>query len=166
MNIRPCHRNDWPRVCEIYNYYIENTIITFEEEALSVDALGARVSAYTQSYPWLVCVVEGAVVGYAYANPWHARSAYRHSVEITVYVRNTETGKGYGKALYQVLLKELAQLNCHVLVAGIALPNAPSVKLHEHFGFTQVAHFHEVGRKFGQWIDVGYWQKIESVTRK
>jgi phosphinothricin acetyltransferase len=160
MEIRPCTRNDLPSICAIYNYYIKNTAISFEEAAISVDELERRWSSYTQHYPWLVCVVNGAVVGYTYASKWRDRSAYRHSVEIAVYVKYSETGKGYGKALYQALFKELAKLNCHAILAGIALPNEASVKLHEYFGFSKVAHFHEVGRKFGKWIDVGYWQKI------
>ena len=68
-------------------------------------------------------------------------------------------GKGYGKALYSVLLNSLNNLDCHVILAGIALPNEASVGLHEYFGFKKVAHFPEVGFKFGKWVDVGYWQK-------
>jgi L-amino acid N-acyltransferase YncA len=159
MELRPCNANDLPEICDIYNHYIANTTITFEEEAISVEELGSRVSSYTRSHPWLVCVVDKAVVGYAYARKWHERSAYRHSVEATVYIKHTETGKGYGRALYQKLFHDLEKLDCHVILGGIALPNEPSVRLHEYFGFTKVAHFHEVGWKFGQWVDVGYWQK-------
>ena len=159
MLVRPCEEQDMPAICEIYNYYIKNTTITFEEDELDVYAIKARVEAYTKSFPWLVCEVDGSVVGYAYATKWKERAAYRKSLEVTVYVKHSLGGKGYGKALYSVLLNSLNNLDCHVILAGIALPNEASIGLHEHFGFKKVAHFPEVGFKFGKWVDVGYWQR-------
>ena len=156
--IRACVDADLSALCDIYNHYIANTVISFEVDALTPAEMGTRVAAYTQQYPWLVCEVDGVLAGYAYACRWQERSAYRHSVMSSIYLRHTETGKGLGKALYGALLCEVAKLDCHAIVAGIALPNAASVGLHEHFGFVKTAHFPEVGRKFGQWVDVGYWQ--------
>ena len=163
MLVRAFEEKDIPAICDIYNYYITNTTITFEEEALGVTVMGARIDTYTKSFPYLVCEVEGAVVAYAYATKWRERVAYKKSVEVTVYVGHRFLGKAYGKALYSALLNALAEQGCHVILAGIALPNEASIGLHEHFGFEKVAHFSEVGNKFGKWVDVGYWQKTVPV---
>jgi phosphinothricin acetyltransferase len=159
MEIRSCEKKDIKSICSIYNYYIEYTVITFEEALVSHEDMAHRVAYYTQQFPWLVCEVNGDVVGYAYATKWQQRSAYKNSVEVTVYLRHGKSGQGYGQSLYKALLQSLSG-NCHAIVAGIALPNAGSIRLHEKFGFEKVAHFKEVGQKLGRWIDVGYWQKI------
>jgi L-amino acid N-acyltransferase YncA len=160
MKIWPCEEKDIPAICAIYNYYIENTVITFEEVPVPVSEMSERVKFHSKLWPWLVCEVEGAVVGYAYASKWKERAAYKNSVEISVYIQNASVGKGYGKALCGALLDALTKLGCHVVIGGVALPNAASIALHEHFGFQMVAHFSEVGFKFGRWVDVAYWQKI------
>lgn len=159
MMIRAATSADAQQVCEIYNHYIANTVITFEEEAVSPEVMAARIESYTKIYPWLVCEVDGEILGYAYATRWRERAAYRHSVEVTVYVKNSAARHSYGKALYKKLLALLEDMGCHLVLAGIALPNEASIGLHESFGFTKTAHFSEVGFKFGQWVDVGYWQK-------
>ena len=159
MLIRACEIKDIPAICDIYNYYINHTIVTFEETPVAVDEMASRVEIYTMQYPWLVCEVGGAVVGYAYASKWKERSAYKHTAEVTVYLKNGLSGNGYGKALYSVLLDKLKAQGCHVALGCLAIPNEASAGLHEYFGFKKVAHFTEVGRKFNQWVDVGYWQK-------
>lgn len=160
MNIRPFESKDVEQVCDIYNYYINHTVITFEEEPLLSSEMLVRIEAYAALYPWLVCEVDGDIVGYAYATKWKERSAYKSTAEITVYLKHGLSRKGYGKALYASLLQSLKERNCHVVLGCIALPNEASEKLHEYFGFEKVAHFTEVGRKFGKWVDVGYWQKV------
>jgi len=159
LNIRQCTLDDSKQICDIYNYYIKNTIITFEETLVTAQIMAQRIETYTQQFPWLVLEDEKKqIVGYAYANKLAERSAFQHSVEMTVYLHHEAGGKGYGKALYKALLSLLAKAEFHVAIAVISLPNHPSVKLHESFGFNQVGHFSQVGRKFDQWIDVGYWQ--------
>lgn len=160
MKIRVCEERDVAAICDIYNYYIENTVITFEEVTVPVAEMSRRVESYGKYFPWFVCEVEGAVVGYAYASKWKERAAYKHSVEISVYVHQARGRNGYGKALYSVLFAALTDLGIHVVIGGIALPNAASIALHESFGMHKVAHFPEVGFKFGRWIDVAYWQKV------
>ena len=112
--------------------------------------------------PWLVA--EGPAqecAGYAYAGRRHKnRCAYRHSVEVTVYVEPEAVGAGWGTQLYAGLFAALRQTAAHFAVGGIALPNDASVALHEKFGMRKVAHFSEVGFKFDRWIDVGYWQLL------
>lgn len=162
MKIRNCTEKDVSQICEIYNYYIKNTVITFEEIPLEVAEMQSRITAYMKLYPWYVCEDNDEVVGYAYATKWKERTAYKNTVEITVYIKHGLQGKGYGKALYSTLIEALDKLGCHVILACIALPNGASAGLHEYFDFKKVAHFSEVGRKFDRWIDVGYWQRILS----
>lgn len=160
MNIRSCTAHDVPAICAIYNHYIEHTVITFEEIPLTVAQMHERIDAYMQLYPWLVCEDAGEIVGYAYASKWKERSAYKHTAEVTVYLKHDATQKGYGSALYEELIDQLKAKGCHVLLGCIAIPNEPSAKLHERFGFSKIAHFTEVGRKLDRWLDVGYWQKV------
>lgn len=160
MMVRDCTDNDIAAMCEIYNFYVENSLCTFEETVINETEMQSRVSATTLSYPWLVCEEDGVVRGYAYATAWKSRSAYRNSAEVTVYVNPQQMGKGFGKALYQTLESKLTQQNRHALLAGIALPNPASIALHEKLGFEKVAHLKQVGFKLGKWVDVGYWQKI------
>lgn len=158
--VREAVPSDAHSVADIYNHYIGNTAITFEEEPVNAPEMAQRISAVqSASLPWLIAISASVVVGYAYATPWKSRSAYRFSVETTVYLAPEHTSKGVGTVLYGRLLDILRARNIHCAMGGIALPNASSVALHEKFGFRNVARFHEVGFKFDQWIDVGYWQK-------
>jgi L-amino acid N-acyltransferase YncA len=159
--IRSATQSDAAALAQIYNHYILNTIITFEEEAISASEMAERI-AEVQKYtlPWLVLEEGEVLLGYAYASRWKARSAYRFSVETTVYLAQGQGGHGYGTQLYARLFAELAACGVHAAIGGIALPNPASVALHEHFGMDKIAHFKEVGFKFGQWIDVAYWQKL------
>ena len=156
--IRSVERRDIPRICEIYNHYVLNTSITFEEQPVSPEDMEKRVSDYTAALPWLVYEEDSAILGYCYATKWRARSAYRHSAETTVYVDKNYLRRGIGLALYESLIEQTRARDIHVLVAGISLPNESSQKIHERLGFKKVAHFGEIGMKFGRWIDVGYWE--------
>ena len=145
-------------IAAIYNYYVTSTTITFEEAAVSPGEMAARIESVSAQFPWLVCERDGQVIGYAYATPWRARSAYRFSVETTVYVDSRHARKGVGMQLYTELINALRGTDIQVALGGIAQPNPGSVALHERLGFEKVAHFKNVGRKFDQWIDVGYWE--------
>ena len=161
FSIRSVLSDDAAELAKIYNHYIENTIITFEEESVTDDIIKERITEVQSSHlPWLVVEQEGNILGYAYAGKWKGRCAYRYSVEVTVYLRPDSVGKGIGSALYSKLLPALKTRGTHVAIGGIALPNKESVNLHEKMGFLKVAHFKEVGFKFNHWIDVGYWQRI------
>ncbi len=157
--IRKVTPQDAGEVSAIYNYYIEQTTITFEESCLSASDLSARIEDLTsQNYPWLVYQKDGRVVGYAYAAPWRTRSAYRFTVESAVYVDRSIVGIGIGSQLYEKLFEELAKNGFKTVLSLISLPNQQSVRMHEKFGFLPVGHHREVGFKFDQWIDVGVWQ--------
>lgn len=158
--IRPASTDDAAAIAAIYNHFVTTTTITFEEAAVSVADMAQRIHEVTAKLPWLVYEQEGRVLGYAYATPWRARSAYRFSVESTVYVSADHPHQGIGSSLYRALLEELQALGMRVVLGGIAQPNAASVALHERMGFEKVANFKQVGRKFDQWVDVGYWQLL------
>jgi L-amino acid N-acyltransferase YncA len=158
--IRSATRNDAAAICDIYNHYVLNTVISFETEAVSVDEMAARIEETLTQFPWLVYEVEGRIIGYAYASKWRLRRAYQHSVEGSVYLVQDYAGRGVGTLLYQTLINELTKQNVHAVLGGIALPNPGSVALHEKLGFVKVAHLPQIGRKFDQWLDVGYWQLI------
>ena len=156
--IRPATAADASAVAAIYNHYVISTTITFEEEAVTQGEMASRIESVSAQLPWYVCERDGVVIGYAYATPWRVRSAYRFSVETTVYVAPGCAGQGAGKQLYSALIDALRGKGIQVVLGGIAQPNVASVALHENLGFEKVAHFKRVGRKFEQWIDVGYWE--------
>jgi L-amino acid N-acyltransferase YncA len=156
--IRAASVQDSAAIGGIYNHYIANSIITFEESPVSAEKMAGRIAEVIASLPWLVFESEGALLGYAYASPWKSRCAYRFAAESTVYLAESATGRGIGSRLYEALLADLRGRSLHSVIGGVALPNAASVALHEKFGFEKVAHFKQVGWKFNRWIDVGYWE--------
>lgn len=157
--VRPAAAGDAAAVARIYNHYVLNTIVSFEERALAAGDMAERMREIRgESLPWLVAERDGKIVGFAYAGKWKGRCAYRFAVESTVYVDRDALGRGHGTKLYGALLSALRARSLHVAIGGIALPNPASVALHEKLGFAKVAHFGQVGFKFGRWIDVGYWE--------
>ncbi len=160
MNIRKVKLTDSAQIADIYNYYILNTHHTFETEPLSADEMRQRIAETSEDYPYLIAEYEGVIQGYVYAAQFKLRQAYKHSVEVSIYVRNQAKQKGIGSELYQRLLEELAETDVHALMAGISLPNEASVRFHEKLGYEKVAHFKEVGYKLGRWVDVGFWEML------
>src|SRR4029453_6018950 len=160
-DIRAAKPADAESVAVIYNYYVKDTVVTFEEEPVAPTGMSRRIEEIqTASLPWLVAERQGVVVGYAYAMKWRPRWGYRFSPEVTVYLAPAQVGRGIGSLLYAPLLTSLRERQFHAAMGGIALPNDASIALHEKFGFKKVAHFDQVGFKFNRWIDVGYWQLI------
>lgn len=160
--IRNVRDSDAERICAIYNTYITDTHATFEEYPLSVDEIISRIQLITRNYPWLVYEKNGNVLGYTYADKWKERSAYRNTVETGIYLDSNHLGKGIGSKLKKAMIDELKERGFHSVISGIALPNPASIAMCEKFGFKKIAHFREVGHKFGNWIDVAYWQLILS----
>lgn len=158
--IRRVRSGDIEAVAAIYNYYILNTAVSFEEVPVPVNEMKSRIDkVITAGFPWLVAEEDGRMIGYAYAGQWNVRTAYRHTAEVTVYLSHLNTSRGWGTKLYEALFAELKKMSIRMVIGGIALPNPASVALHEKFGMVKVAHYKEVGYKFSQWIDVAYWQK-------
>ena len=158
--VRKVKLEDAKQIAEIYNYYILNTIVTFEETSVSIEEMKGRIITVISKFPWLVYESEGEIKGYAYGSEWKSRCAYKYSLESSVYLKHDEIGKGIGSRLYEELLEQLRALDFHAVIGGISLPNEKSISLHEKFGFKKIAQFHEVGYKFEKWIDVGYWELI------
>jgi L-amino acid N-acyltransferase YncA len=165
IRLRPAVEEDAEAIARIYNHYVRDTVVTFEELELSTTEMALRIREVREaSLPWLVAEQGDGVVGYSYVSTWKTRSAYRHSVESTVYLDPRCTGAGIGTLLYSALVSAAEARSLHVMIGGISLPNAASVALHEKLGFTPIGTFSEVGFKLGRWVDVGYWQKILLVS--
>jgi L-amino acid N-acyltransferase YncA len=158
--IRAAAAEDAGQICEIYNHYVLRTHVTFEEQPVEAETMAQRMKGSQPKLPWLVWAEGQEILGFAYAGKWKERSAYRHCAESTIYLRSDATGKGIGYRLYDALLTGLRAQQLHAVIGIIALPNAPSVALHERLGFVRAGHLREVGWKFDRWIDVGYWQAL------
>ena len=156
--LRHCTSTDAAQICDIYNHYVRETVVTFEESPVLHADMARRIADVTANLPWFVWEVEGVILGYAYATPWKARAAYRHAVESSIYLAQHAMGQGLGSRLYAALIEDLRLKGLHCVIGGAALPNPASVALHERLGFSKVAEFREVGFKFGRWIDVAYWE--------
>lgn len=161
VTVRDAGPADAAAITAIYQPYVLETAISFEEQAVDIEEMARRIAAaQSAGLPWLGAICDGELVGYAYASQWRVRPAYRHAVETSVYVARAAHGRGAGRALYTALLARLRSDGKHLAIAGIALPNEASIALHESFGFEKAAHFKEVGFKFGEWRDVAYWQLL------
>jgi L-amino acid N-acyltransferase YncA len=160
MKIRSAAAADAPAILSIYAPIVRDTIISFETEVPSVEEIAERIDTTVKTHPYLLAEVNGAVAGYAYAGRHRARSAYKWSADVTVYVASQARRTGVARALYGRLLPALAERGFHAAFAGIALPNPASVGLHEAMGFSPVGIYREVGFKSGRWCDVGWWQRL------
>jgi L-amino acid N-acyltransferase YncA len=161
MEIRPVELADAEQICEIYNHFIATSTITFEETPVAASEMANRIrDIQSISLPWLVAVDGNKLLGYAYAQKWKVRAAYKFSVEVTIYIRPGLERTGCGSRLYGRLFEALKTQGVHAVIGGVALPNDASLRLHQKFGFEKVAHFKEVGFKFGRWVDVTYWQIV------
>jgi phosphinothricin acetyltransferase len=161
MTVRQALPSDADALSRIYNHYVRETIVTFEEEPVSPKEMTGRLEAVLLSgLPWLIGEYEDKICGFAHASSWKSRYAYRFAVETTVYLDPKQVGRGYGTRLYEAILAMLRDRGIHAAIGGIALPNEASVALHEKLGFKKVAQFREVGYKFNRWIDVGYWELL------
>jgi phosphinothricin acetyltransferase len=160
VSIRSAELRDAQPLADLYNFFVLNSAVTFEEEAVPASEMARRIEEVRATgLPWLVAEESGELLGYAHAKPWRPRSAYRFSVEITVYVNLRRLRGGIGSQLYGQLFPLLEARGVRAVIGGIALPNDASVALHEKFGMQKVAHFKQVGFKLDQWIDVAYWQR-------
>ena len=156
--IRLATTGDAPAIHRIYAPIVRDTVISFELEPPSVEEIARRIEYTLRDFPWLVDEREGEVAGYAYASRHRDRAAYQWSVDVSCYVDERFRGRGIGKRLYVALLKVLRRQGFQSALAGIALPNAGSVALHESVGFVPLGVYRDVGFKLGRWRDTGWWQ--------
>jgi L-amino acid N-acyltransferase YncA len=142
----------------IYEPYVRETAISFEEEPPDAREFARRIERVWRTHPWLVAERDGAAVGFAYACAHRERAAYRWAADVAVYAAADQRRTGVGRALYGALLPLLRRQGLYVACAGITLPNQASVALHEALGFTPVGTYRRIGFKRGEWHDVGWWQ--------
>jgi phosphinothricin acetyltransferase len=165
--IRAATLEDLPALTEIYNHYVVHTPITFDLRPLTVDGRRAWFDDHKLSGPHrLLVAIEpgGRCAGYASTSRWRPKAAYDTTVESSVYCHPDMRGKGYGTALYSKLFEIVVREDVHTVVAGVSLPNPTSIALHERFGFRSVGVFHSVGRKFGQYWDVAWFERPGVLT--
>jgi len=159
MVVRMALRSDFEQITTIYNYYINQTVITFEEDEVSSKEMIKRFEKIKDTnLPWIVAEENGVILGYAYAHFWHERSAYRFTVEPSIYLDNKSTGNGVGKILYKKLIDQLKSLEIKNALSLITVPNDASIGLHKKLGFEKVGHLPDVGFKFEKWLSVEFWQ--------
>ena len=157
-SIRLASADDAAAIAAIYAPYCQQSVISFEESAPTADEIAARIARIGAERPWIVLEDDAAIVGYAYAGAHHERASYRWSVSTAIYVGGGYARRGAGRALYSTLFEVLRQLGYYKATAGITLPNAASVGLHEAFGFRLVGVYRDIGFKFGGWHDVAWYQ--------
>ena len=161
--IRPARAGDLPALVAIYNHYILHTPITFDLQPYEIEQRRPWFEEHASAGRHRLLVAEdadGSVLGYASTSRWRPKAAYDPTVESSIYVRHDALGRGVGRTLYSTLFDAIANEDIHTVVAGMTLPNDGSRAIHERFGFRQVGVFERVGRKFGQYWDVGWFQKM------
>lgn len=159
LEIRMARLEDAEAILSIYNPYIEQTAITFEYDKVPVEAFQERMKKIQSYYPWLVCEIEGTVVGYAYGSQYKERAAFAWDCECSVYVADKAHGKGIATLLYKKLLNLLTLQGFYTAYALITVPNEKSVALHHKFGFLEVGTFTKTGYKFDTWWDLLIMEK-------
>jgi phosphinothricin acetyltransferase len=159
--IRPAHVDDLARLTEIYNHYVANSHVTFDLDPVTLTERQEWFAQFSPTGPHRLLVAEenGVVIAYAGSFRFRTRRAYDETVETTVYCAPEAVGRGSGSALYTALFEALRGEALHVAIGAIALPNPPSIVLHERFGFRLAGITHEVGRKFGRYWDVAWYEK-------
>jgi L-amino acid N-acyltransferase YncA len=159
MKIRLARPDDGEAVAAIYAPIVRETAISFETTEPTAAEMAARIAGVNKAHAWLVAEDAGEVTGYVYAGRHRDPGAYAWSTNTSVYLRADARGKGLGRTLYHALFTILTAQNYRTAFAGIALPNAASVRLHESVGFKHLGTYAQVGFKFGRWHDVGWWQQ-------
>lgn len=154
MNIRNVSLDDAEAIVRIYNKYVLETAVSFEDDALSTEEMRQRIATISASHPYFVGEEDGRLMGYCYVHPWKERTAYRHTMEVTIYLADEAIGHGLGTQLMERLLSSCRQRGYHALVACITADNETSLAFHKRFGFRQASFFPEVGWKLGRWHDV------------
>lgn len=167
IEIRNAKTSDADRLLEIYDYYVQNTAITFEYETPSLEEFTARIEYTMKRYPYLVIEVDGRIEGYAYAGVFKDRAAYDWSSETTIYIAHDSRKSGLGRMLYEALEEKLKAMGIQNMYACIAYLDVEdeyltknSAEFHEHMGFSKVGVFHKCGYKFGRWYDMVWMEKL------
>lgn len=158
--IRDACEADLPAVRAIFNHWIEHSTASFRTAPDTEAQTRAWFSGRSPAHPVLVAEAGGEVLGWASLNPHKPTGGYRHTVELSVYLRDDARGRGLGKRLVGELLERARAAGHHAVLGGVCTEQTASMRLHESLGFVKVAHFREVGFKFGRWLDVAYFEKL------
>ncbi|HLO97972.1 MAG TPA: GNAT family N-acetyltransferase [Fimbriimonas sp.] len=158
MLIRQATMADAEAINDIYNAYPPISTCTFDVDPLPIEARRAWLEAKMGKHFVLVAEQDGQITGWASVSPLKERPAYQNSVESSVYIHTDHHGKGIGKALMLALIEKARANGFHTIIAGATAEQTPSIRLHESLGFEKVAHYKEVGYKFGRWLDTTYYQ--------
>ncbi len=156
VTIRLATRDDAAAIAAIYGPFVEGSRISFEEAAPDAEAMAARMES--PLHPWLL-IESGGIAGYCASSPYHRRPAYRWTVETGIYIARERHGEGLGRQLLEAMIELLTRQGFVTAIGAIALPNDPSIALHEKLGFTQSGTYRGVGFKLGDWVDVSLWQR-------
>jgi len=163
VQVRPGAEADLEALTDIYNHYVRETPITFDTAVFTSEERRPWLLSHPEDGPYRLMVATDGdtqeILGYATSSPYRTKPAYRTSVEVTVYVAPHAGRRGVGTLLYKVLFETLAGEDLHRAYAGIAQPNEASTRLHERFGFRHLGTHREVGRKFGRYWDVAWYEK-------
>lgn len=160
LDIRPAVAGDLPAINAIYNHYVLSSTATYQTRPMSPQERAAWFAKHDGLHPVIVAERDGLIVGWASLGEFHKREAYRNSVESSVYVRHDQRRLGVGKALLADLITQARVIGHHTIVALVDSEQSASIVLHEHAGFTRVGRLHQVGYKFGRWLDVIYMQMM------
>ena len=160
MDIRDLKPEDAGMVSEIYNYYVLNSVASFETAPVGTVEMRKRLKGIIGRYPAFAAFEDGRMVGYCYAHAWRERAAYSHTWEATIYLDHNYTGHGLGMKMMQELMRRCSQEDCHALIADITASNQASIRMCEKLGFHQIAFNREVGYKFGQVLSTVYYEYI------
>lgn len=152
--IRKVKTDDAADIVEIYNYYIEETTVSFETTPLTVKQMGERITEISRLFPYFVYEIDGRVAGYAYVHKWKERAAYSNTLETTIYLDRNVKHKGIGTELMRRIICECRNCGFRVLIACITGENSESIEFHKSLGFSKASLFHNVGEKFGRFLDV------------
>jgi len=160
--VHPATPDDLAAINDIYNYYVLNSTCTYQETPDTLDDRRAWFASHGPRHPVTVATLDGQVVGWGCLSRFRDRSAYDRTCENSVYVRDGLHRRGIGAALLADLIDRAAALDYHTIIAGIDAEQTASIAFHARFGFVTVAHFREVGYKFGRWLDVVFMQLMLS----
>lgn len=167
MFVRRAIADDLPAVLDIYNHVISTSTAVYADEPVN---LTERIRWYEareeQGYPILIAEDTGGIAGFASFGDWRTWPGYRFTVEHSVHVRADCRGRGFGRLLLLELIQTAAEMGKHVMIGGVDATNEASIRFHERLGFTRVAHFKEVGFKFGRWLDLIFVQRVLNENRK
>ncbi|MDL2323821.1 N-acetyltransferase family protein [Ruminococcaceae bacterium OttesenSCG-928-A16] len=159
LTLRLATLADVPAMLAIYTPYVQNTTVSFEYTPPSQQEFAQRLAAIQAEFAWLVCEVNGQIIGYAYASRFGVRAGYGWATELSVYIAAGQHGHGAGRALYTALLAAVQQQGYIYAYARIATPNPESEGFHTRMGFVKEATLQQVGYKLGRYVDMSYYKK-------